>query len=72
MRLGGVLVRTLDLNYEVQGSNPHGGGRPRGGLPMWQFLKKIIKKKLSLYSVQNFKKINKKINIFLLKINIIV
>jgi len=43
MRLGGVLVRTLDLNYEVQGSNPSGGGRlcsgavnvacPRGELP---------------------------------------
>jgi len=30
--LGGVLERTLDFNYEVQGSNPYGGARPRNGI----------------------------------------
>jgi len=74
------MVRALDLSLEVQGSNPHGGSRPRGGDChmetatwcdlMWPrgslkiYFLNLKKKKID----QINKNSNKKINTFMLSI----
>jgi len=67
--LGGVVVVSLDLKYEVQGSNLGGGAHPRGvatsmayrhgGLPRGSYIY-FLTKNAPLKKVQNFTKINKK------------
>jgi len=79
--LGGVVVVPLDLKFEVQGSNLSDSARPHGGLPTWPTrvagchvaVKHFLKlKEIFLKNSKSYKNQQKKINNFLLKINMTV